>query len=699
MAVSIPITLAMTFGMMHALGVELQQVSIATLIIALGLLVDDPVVAGDAIKRDLGAGHSRLVAAWLGPTKLARAILFATITNIVAYLPFLLLTGTTGDFLHSLPIVMTCALVASRLASMTFVPLLGYYLLRAPARPDPPIEERRRRGFTGLYYRVGVKVLEHRWISCGASLAFLAVGVLIMTRLPSVFFPNDLQYLSYVDLWLANNASLARTDEVARDAERIAREVASEAAAAHPGRDGKPREILKSVTTFVGGGGPRFWYSLSPEQRQKNYAQLVIELADKKDTPGFVARLQPALAAALDGARADVRELETNAVGIPIQIKVAGGADTDPRAARGEIARLRAIADRVTQILRAVPIASGVRDDWDEESFVVKLDVDPDRANLVGLTNQDVAGSAAAGISGDQVASLREGDRQIPIVTRLRLEERARLADVKSLYVYSSQGTQKAPLGALATTRYALETQRIRRMEHFRTITVLGFPVAGAYASQVMNAARPELTALAQALPPGYTLTIAGAEARQKEGFRQLGMIMAISIAAIYIALVIQFNSLVKPILVFAAVPYGIVGALAGLLIMGEPFGFMAFLGIASLVGVIVSHVIVLFDFIEENHARGEPLFDSLLDAGIVRLRPVMITVGATLFALVPLAIHGGPLWLCYAQIGGLALATFIELLLVKVFYAIFVLDLKIVKWDARPGLGDSAPGAAGAPA
>src|SRR5262250_3119542 len=165
MALSIPITLAMTFGMAYMLEIDLQQVSIATLIIALGLLVDDPVVAGDAIKRSLANRESRLVSAWLGPTKLAKAIMFATITNIAAYLPFLMLTGNTGEFLHSLPVVMTCALVASRLVSMTFVPLLGYYLLRKPKHLDPPIEEQRKHGFTGFYYRIGVKLLEHRWKS------------------------------------------------------------------------------------------------------------------------------------------------------------------------------------------------------------------------------------------------------------------------------------------------------------------------------------------------------------------------------------------------------------------------------------------------------------------------------------------------------------------------------------------------------
>jgi len=172
------------------------------------------------------------------------------------------------------------------------------------------------------------------------------------------------------------------------------------------------------------------------------------------------------------------------------------------------------------------------------------------------------------------------------------------------------------------------------------------------------------------------------------EGFGELAIVMLISVVMIFLALVVQFRHAIKPFLVFAAIPYGITGALAALWIMGSPFGFTGFLGVASLIGVIVSHVIVLFDFIEEKHAEGEPLQQALLDAGIMRLRPVLITVGATVIALFPLAAHGGPLWepLCYAQIGGLTVATFVTLLLVPVLYAIFVLDLKLVKWEPAPG-------------
>jgi multidrug efflux pump subunit AcrB len=204
--------------------------------------------------------------------------------------------------------------------------------------------------------------------------------------------------------------------------------------------------------------------------------------------------------------------------------------------------------------------------------------------------------------------------------------------------------------------------------------------------SEILNAALPRLREFERGLPPGYKMEIGGEKAKQDDGFLNLTIVMAISVMAIYMMLVLQFKNMLKPLIVFAAIPYGTVGALAALWLMGQPFGFIAFLGVASLVGVIVSHVIVLFDFIEEKHAEGEVLEQALLDAGIMRLRPVMITVGATVIALFPLATHGGPLWqpLCYAQIGGLAVATFVTLLLVPVIYAIFVLDLKWVKWEAQ---------------
>ena len=673
MALSIPITLGMTFGMMHMLGIDLQQISIATLIIALGLLVDDPVVAGDAIKRDLAAGHKSIVAAWLGPTKLATAILYATITNIVAYLPFLMLEGATGEFLYSMPVVLACSLVASRLVSMTFIPLLAYYLLKP--KFEKPIAERRKSGFAAKYYQIGTWAIEHRWKVMAGAMGFLVLGGLIFSQLKTQFFPKDLAYLSYVDIWLPEDAPLLATNEAAAKAEEVIREVTHEYAKHHSDDPNHPREVLESLTTFVGGGGPRFWFSVAPELQQLNYAQIIIQVTDKHDTGHLIAPLQDALSRRIPGARIDVLQLEQGkSVGIPIAIRLSGE----------DVQTLRANADRVKTIFEETGIAERVRDDWGEESFAVRLKTDPDRANIAGLTNLDVAMASSSATTGHRVTSLREGDKQIPVIARLRMEERAQLGDIKNLYVYSGTGMQKVHLSQVASTEQSMQTEKMRSRNQFRTITVKAIPIEGRLASEVMNAARPKLQEFAQELPPGYHLEIGGEEEDTIKGFRNLTIVLLISVVCIFLALVFQFKNAIKPFIVFAAVPFGMVGALAALWIMGAPFGFMAFLGVVSLVGVIVSHIIVLFDFIEEKHAEGEPLIEALLDAGIMRLRPVLITVGATVIALFPLASHGGPLWepMCYAQIGGLSVATFITLLLVPVLYAIFVLDLKLVKWE-----------------
>jgi multidrug efflux pump subunit AcrB len=685
MALSIPITLAMTAGMAHTLHIDLQQVSIATLIIALGLLVDNPVVANDAIKRGLAAGIPRIHAAWVGPTKLGRAILYATATNIIAYLPFLMLTGSTGDFLYSLPIVMTAALVSSRLVSMTFIPLLGYHLLRAPKRPEPTIEERRQRGFYGMYNRLAGRAIQWRWAVLALSVLFLVGGGMIATKLKSQFFPEDLQYWSYVDVWLPNDAPLSLTNNSSQHVESIVRKVVKEYEQGHTKKDSPA--LLASVTTFVGGGGPRFWFSVAPEQQQQNYAQVLIQLSEKEATPGVIAQLQTTLSKEIAGAWVTVHQLQTNPVEFPVEVQLSGTSDVDPTQESADNEQLRMLAGRVQDILRPIRGVQVVQNDWFQESPEVKLKIDPDRANLAGITNRDVAASTTAAMSGTIVTTLREGNRQIPVIARLRSQERAQLSDVENLYVYSSQGSQKVPLRTVSSVANEMVTERIRRQEHFRTIGVHAFPQAGVLSSEILSQAMPQLTAFEKTLPAGYRMQIGGEKAKQEAGFANLTKVLIISVLGIYVALLLQFGNAVKPLLVLAATPYGVVGALICLAIMGSPFGFMAFLGIASLIGVIVSHVIVLFDFIEEMHEKGEPFEQAIRDAGIERLRPVLITVIATILALIPLTSHGGPLWkpLCYAQIGGLAVATFITLLLVPVLYSIAVLDLKIVKWEIKP--------------
>jgi multidrug efflux pump len=235
----------------------------------------------------------------------------------------------------------------------------------------------------------------------------------------------------------------------------------------------------------------------------------------------------------------------------------------------------------------------------------------------------------------------------------------------------------------------------IPRLNQYRAITVSTLPKPGHLASEVTDPLMPRLREFQRGLPPGYRLEFAGELKEQIKGQTQsLNVVMA-SVLAIYLALVFQFKNAIKPLIVFAGIPFGAVGALAGVWVMNMPLGFMVILGITSLIGVIVSHVIVLFDFIEEKHQEGAPLRDALIDAGILRIRPVLITVGATVLALFPLALHGGPLWeaLCYAQIGGLSVATVVTLFIVPVIYAIFVFDLKLIRWEERGAAGTSLSG------
>ena len=333
-----------------------------------------------------------------------------------------------------------------------------------------------------------------------------------------------------------------------------------------------------------------------------------------------------------------------------------------------------------------------VRDDWGADTFAVKLEVDPDRANLANVTNLDVARSSAAAMTGVTVGQLREGDHEIAIVSRLRPEERAQLGEIMDLYVHAQDSTHKVPLGQVSRITYSLQTEKIRRRNQFRTITVSAFPAAGLLPSQVLTAATPALDQLRAQIPGDYRIEIGGEAEEQSKSFHSMAIVFGLMLAAIYLALVLQFRNAIKPLVVFAALPYGAAAAVVALVVMDAPLSFMALLGIISLMGVIVSHVIVLFDFIEEMNERGEPMREALLDAGLMRLRPVLITVVATVLGLVPLAAHGGPLWqpLCYAQIGGLTLATAVTLLLVPVLYTIVIQDLKLIAWRT-PGAGEPA--------
>lgn len=659
-AVAIPVTVAMTLGICQLIGVDLQQVSIASLIIALGLLVDDPVVAADAINRELAAGVKRNRAAWLGPQKLARAILFATLTNIVAFLPLLLVEGKVGDFIWSLPVVVTASLVSSRIVSMTFMPLLGYYVLRGQKGLEAQLGTgRRKRNFAYYYNGFTEWTLNHKAISLTVCIVVLAGCCAAAPLIGSAFFPRDLHSTFSVNVYLPEGSPIRQTREETFRTIHAIEQVA--------GKD------VGSYTSFVGAGGPRFWLSVVPEPRADAYAQILVHTRDESATPDIVERLKRELPRLSSRARITIEQLETGPpVGVPIQVRVFGPDDET----------LRQLAEQIKAKLRSIPGTDNIHDDWDPKVFQIGLQIDPDRANITGITNADVAAVVNAGLSGHTATAIRDDDRLIPVNVRLRPEERSSVADISSLSAISGLNGSRVPVRQIGSWDSRMVCPNIRRRQHERCITVKADTVAGVLPSAVVRVLDRQLQQ--GRLPPGYRYEFGGEEYEQRKGFAAVRKALIVSLVAIYLVLVWQFNSVTKPLIVFAAVPFGIAGGLMGLLFFGAPFGFMAFLGVASLAGVIVSHIIVLFDYIEEMRERGEPLHRAVIDAALVRLRPVLVTVLATVGGLVPLAFEGGPLWrpMCYVLIVGLLAATLVTKVIVPVLYVLFVENLRLIRWE-----------------
>ena len=551
---------------------------------------------------------------------------------------------------------------------MSFLPLLAYYILKPPG--DVGADRSRDSRFGRAYQRAVTFAIDHRWKVLATSSLGLAAGAFFVTHLHRQFFPRDNFYLAYVDVRLPEDAPIAQTAWVARQADLVIREVTSD----HDRTDGAGPS-LASITSFIGAGGPRFWFSVRPEPPAPSYAQLLLQFTRSEDTNRLVGPLQEALSSRVPGARIDVRTVETGPPTIiPVSMRILGD---DARVLHEQAEKLRAI-------LKASPFAINVRDDWGNDAIRTRLEIDHDRAGLAGVSSHDIAVSMYSGVTGDRIGYLREGRKNIPIVQLMEYGQRQTVTDLSQLYVYSSQAPVRFPLGQISRLTYSPEMSVIQRVDQYRAINVAALPAPGRLADEVTGPLMSRIREFERQLPAGYRFEIVGELNEQLKGQRRSITVVIASVIAIYLALVFQFRNAIKPFIVFAGIPFGVAGAFASLWLTGRPMGFLAILGITSLIGVIVSHVIVLFDFIEEQRELGAPLRDALIEAGIRRIRPVLITVGATVLALFPLALNGGPLWeaLCYAQIGGLTLATAVTLFLVPVFYAVFVFDLKVIPWS-----------------
>jgi multidrug efflux pump subunit AcrB len=663
LATAVPLTVAMTLVGMQMLHIPLQQISIAALIIALGMLVDVPVVASDGINRELHLGESRLRAAWLGPLHLRHPMVFGTLINIFAFLPLLLLTGDKGEFMKSLPMVVTLALAAAFLVSVTFTPLISFYVLRGQKGFDEGGEVRSTIPFRWVdqalaavlpRYRAALEgSLKRPWLVLGVGYSVLGLSCLLVPLLGDQFFPPAERNQLLVDIESPSTDSLTSIRATVGQAVELI----------------KRHEEVVSAAVFTGGTAPRFYYNVEPKEPANYLAQILINTRTEHDVEPLLIKLRKELDHSVPGVRCVVKQLEQGPpVKEPIQIRLSGD----------NLDKLRQLADLTAAELRA---AGGyhVFDDLGLRMPNIEIAIDQDRANSLGLNNQQIGGVAQASFTGLKLSELREGDRLIPILARGRIEERSEAEKIRGLYAPTPDG-KAVPFESFSTIKVQPEFVTIPHYNQLRTVTVKAYAPFGELPSQILDRARPGLAKIK--LEPGYQMRFAGEDEELRKNRAEMTLVMEMSLALICMTMVLQFKSVVKSMVVMLTVPLGLIGALLGLWVTGSPLGFMALLAMVSLAGVMVSHIIVLSDFIEHARARGLPLEEALVQAGLARLRPVLVTVLATVGGLIPLFLTGGALWhpLTAVHIFGLLLATVMTLVMLPTLYYVFCAKLKFIK-------------------
>lgn len=662
-ASAIPLTVAFTFSGMLLLGIPMHQIAIAGLIIALGVLVDDPVVAADGINREMAHGKPRGVAAWLGPLKLTKPLMFGTLINISAFLPLVLIPGDTGAFIYALPVVVTLALVGSRLVSMTFIPMLGQLVLRGQKGLEDGAEL--RTFFLFRWVDMGLRWLLPRYKGALGwaldrplrTLAIVYTVFLLSFGLTHFFgqqfFPPAERNQFVIDIELPKNASPGQMRDTT---DRVA-----ELLRANP--------EVANFSVFYGGTAPRFYYNIAPKEPAAYLAQIVVNTYDMDVVVPLIAKIRREFDTQIPGARILAKQLEQGPpLDYPIQLRVSGP----------DLNVLRQLSEQYITILRKHG-GYQVQDDLGQPLPTLRIDVDQDRANTLGVDNRAIGSMAAVAFGGRPITELREGDHLVPVNLRLRPDELTEADRIRSVYVESSRGGM-IPLASFANVSLEPLFPTIPHFSQLRTVTVKTVAPVGLLASTILQNARPEIEAVE--LPEGYALAYAGEQKETTKSGKEMAVVFAISLAAIFLAIVLQFGSVMKSFVVMATVPLGAIGAFAGIVLFQTSLGFMALLAIVSLAGIIVSHIIVISDYIEEARAEGMPLRQALIHAGLVRLRPVIVTVLATVCALVPLSVSGGLLWrpLTAVHIVGLVCATVLTLFVLPVIYLVFCEKLKWIK-------------------
>ncbi|RQZ18186.1 AcrB/AcrD/AcrF family protein [Burkholderia sp. Bp9031] len=649
--ISIPVVLAVTALFMYLFDIGLHKVSLGTLVLALGLLVDDAIIAVEMMAVKLEQGYTRARAAAFAYTSTAFPMLTGTLVTVSGFLPIALAKSSTGEYTRSIFEVSAIALIASWFAAVVLIPLLGYHLL--PERKKHaheahlPDDHEHDIYDTRFYTRLRGWIdwcIERRFVVLLITGALFVVALMGFSLVPQQFFPSSDRPELLVDLRLPEGASFAAT---LRETERLEKVI-----------DKRP-EIDHSVN-FVGSGAPRFYLPLDQQLQLPNFAQFVITAKSVKDREKLATWLETTLREQFPAVRWRLSRLENGPpVGYPVQFRVSGDS----------IATVRSIAEKVAATMRGDARTVNVQFDWDEPAErSVRFELDQKKARELNVTSQDVSSFLAMTLSGTTVTQYRERDKLIAVDLRAPRSERVDPAKLAGLAMPTPNGP--VPLGSLGRFTPTLEYGVVWERDRQPTITVQSDVRAGAQGIDVTHAVDAKLNALRAQLPVGYQINIGGSVEESAKAQKSINAQMPLMAIAVFTLLMIQLQSFSRVLMVVLTAPLGLIGVVGTLLLFGQPFGFVAMLGVIAMFGIIMRNSVILVDQIEQDIAAGHGRFDAIVGATVRRFRPITLTAAAAVLALIPLLRSNffGPM--ATALMGGITSATVLTLFYLPALYA-----------------------------
>ncbi|KES22711.1 efflux RND transporter permease subunit [Pseudomonas sp. AAC] len=650
-ALSIPLVLAMTFVCMRYFDIGLHKISLGALVLALGLLVDDAIIAVEMMAVKMEQGYDRLKAASFAWTSTAFPMLTGTLVTAAGFLPIATAQSGTGEYTRSLFQVVTIALLVSWVAAVMFVPYLGAKLLPDLAKRHAEKHGGSDKGHdpysTGFYqhFRRLVEwcVRHNKTVIVLTLLAF--VGSIAAFRLiPQQFFPPSVRLELLVDLKLAEGDSLAATAEQVKRLEKLLAE--------HPG--------IENYVAYVGTGSPRFYLPLDQQLPAASFAQFVVLAKDLKGREEVRQWLIQRMAEDFPTLRSRISRLENGPpVGYPVQFRVSGE----------HIQQVRELARKVAAKMRENPHVVNVHLDWEEPSKVIRLNLDQDRARALGVSTQDVSQFLQSSLTGSTVSYYREDNELIEILLRGDARERQDLSQLPSLAIPTNNGRSVA-LSQVATLEYGFEEGIIWRRNRLPTVTVRADIYDDSLPATLVKQISPTLDPIRAELPDGYLLDVGGTVEDSAKGQNSVNAGIPLFLVVVMTLLMIQLRSFSRMAMVFLTAPLGLIGVTLFLLVFHKPFGFVAMLGTIALAGMIMRNSVILVDQIEQDIAHGLDRWHAIIEATVRRFRPIVLTALAAVLAMIPLSRSAffGPM--AVAIMGGLIVATALTLLFLPALYA-----------------------------